>query len=501
MRSESEVSRLECDVLLVGAGIMSATVATLLKELDPTLHIEVFERLDRVAGESSDASNNAGTGHAALCELNYTSLKSDGTVDISKALKVMESFEVSKQFWAWLAERNAVAEETLIRAVPHISFVTGEEDVAFLKKRHAALTASHLFEGMEYTESPDELAAWMPLMMQGREPSEPMAATRSLLGTDVNFGALTRGLFTHLKRAFGVEVWLEHAVHSLKQLDDKRWLAEVNDRALGLSREVCAKFVFIGAGGGALELLDDSGIEEGAGYGGFPVGGQWLVCKNPEVIRQHNAKVYGKAKVGAPPMSVPHLDSRYLDGKKSLLFGPFAGFSTKFMKEGSYLDLPLSFTADNLIPMLGAGLHNLPLTRYLISEVTKSIEERIDALREFVPTAKSEDWELAIAGQRVQVIKMDDAEGGRLEFGTEIISAKDNSLAALLGASPGASTSVSIALDLLADCFPEQMASARWKQRLRDMIPSVGQRLNGHPELAREVRVQSHKTLGLKVPG
>ena len=242
-------------------------------------------------------------------------------------------------------------------------------------------------------------------------------------------------------------------------------------------------------------------IRDRAGYGGFPVGGQWLVCKNPEVIRQHNAKVYGKAKVGAPPMSVPHLDSRYLDGKKSLLFGPFAGFSTKFMKEGSYLDLPLSFTADNLIPMLGAGLHNLPLTRYLISEVTKSIEERIDALREFVPTAKSEDWELAIAGQRVQVIKKDDAEGGRLEFGTEIISAKDNSLAALLGASPGASTSVSIALDLLADCFPEQMASARWKQRLRDMIPSVGQRLNGHPELAREVRVQSHKTLGLKVPG
>jgi malate dehydrogenase (quinone) len=496
----SEDSYLDCDVLLVGAGIMSATVGTLLKELDPTLRIEVFERLDRVAGESSEAKNNAGTGHAALCELNYTSLKSDGTVDITKALKVMESFEVSKQFWAWLAKREAVAEETFIRSVPHISFVTGEEDVAFLEKRHAALSASPLFAGMEFTKRPDDLATWIPLMMKGRAHDEPMAATRSLLGTDVNFGELTRGLFSHLKRAFGVEVWLQHEVTALKQLEDKRWLAEIDDTTLNLTKKVRAKFVFIGAGGGALELLEDSDIAEGAGYGGFPVSGQWLVCKNPEVIQQHTAKVYGKAKVGTPPMSVPHLDSRFIDGKKGLLFGPFAGFSTKFLKEGSYLDLPRSFTADNIIPMLAAGLHNIPLTRYLISEVTKSFEERVEALREFIPEAKSEDWELSIAGQRVQVIKKDAEEGGKLEFGTEIISAKDNSLAALLGASPGASTSVSIALDLLADCFPDQMESARWKQRLRDMIPSFGQKLNEQPELVREVRMEAHKTLGLKLP-
>ena len=499
MSSDSE-EFLHCDVLLIGAGIMSATVGTLLKELDPTLRIEVFERLDHVAGESSEAKNNAGTGHAALCELNYTSLKSDGTVDIEKALKVMESFEVSKQFWAWLAKRNAIAEETFIRAVPHISFVTGQDDVDFLKKRHAALTASHLFAGMEFTESPDELAAWIPLMMQGRAMDQPMAATRSLLGTDVDFGQLTRELFAHLDRDFGVEVWLQHEVTSLKQQDDKRWLAEIKDRALGLERKVRAKFVFIGAGGGALDLLDDCEIAEGAGYGGFPVSGQWLVCKNPDVIKQHSAKVYGKAKVGTPPMSVPHLDSRYIEGKKSLLFGPIAGFSTKFLKEGSYLDLPLSFTADNIIPMLSAGLHNLPLTRYLIREVTKSFDAHIEALREFIPNAKKEDWELSVAGQRVQVIKKDAAEGGKLEFGTEIISAKDNSLAALLGASPGASTSVSIALDLLADCFPDAMASARWKYRLADMIPSFGYALREQPELAREVRITTHQTLGLKVP-
>lgn len=490
----------DCDVLLVGAGIMSATVAVMLKELDPTLRIEIFERLDCAAAESSHARNNAGTGHSALCELNYTPLREDGTVDIKKAVKVMECFEVSKQFWAWLVERGAVeAPDTFIRSVPHISFVTGEEDVAFLRRRHEALTASHLFRGMEYTERWEELCAWMPLMMGARLPHEPVAATRSTLGTDVNFGELTCAMLTHLKKAFRVEPWFNHEVTSLVQRDDKRWDVTIEDASLDIERHVYAKFVFIGAGGGALELLEESDIIEGHGYGGFPVSGQWLVCKNPEVVAKHGAKVYGKAKVGTPPMSVPHLDARYIDGENVLLFGPFAGFSTKFLKKGSYMDWVQSVTPENLLPMLSAGIHNVALTKYLLQEVSKSFGERIEALREFIPDAKEEDWELAVAGQRVQVIKRDPEEGGKLEFGTEIVSAKDNSLAALLGASPGASTSVSIALDLLEDCFPEQMATPAWQEKLRQMIPSFGVHLLHDERLAERARKRSHEALRLRM--
>jgi malate dehydrogenase (quinone) len=342
----------------------------------------------------------------------------------------------------------------------------------------------------------------MPLVMNARDPGEPVAATRSDLGTDVNFGALTRALFEHLRRTRGVDVWLSHEVRSLEREGGRegRWVAHITDETLDLDRVVRAPFVFIGAGGGALELLDASGIEEGEGYGGFPVSGQWLVCRNEALIARHAAKVYGKAKVGTPPMSVPHLDTRVIDGRRGLLFGPFAGFSTKFLKEGSYLDLPRSITADNLVPLVSAGIRNLALTRYLIEQVTQSFEDRIEALREFIPDARPEDWELSVAGQRVQVIKKDEAEGGKLEFGTEIISAKDNSLAALLGASPGASTSVSIALDLLADCFPERMATPEAQARLRAMIPSYGRKLDDDEALLRAVREASHRTLGLALP-
>lgn len=497
--SDDPPEHLDCDVLLIGAGIMSATVALLLKELDPTLSVEVFERLDRVAGESTDARNNAGTGHAALCELNYTPEDEGGRVDITKAVGVMERFEVSKQLWAWLVEAEGIDPGSFIRAVPHVSFVTGD-DVDLLRRRHEALTACHLFEGMAYAEGRDALLPWMPLVMEARDPAERVAATRSTLGTDVDFGALTRALFERLRHAHRVDPWLCHDVNSLERAGDGRWEARVADLRLGVERKVRGRFVFVGAGGGALELLESSGIPEADGYGGFPVGGQWLVCRRPELVARHDAKVYGKAKVGTPPMSVPHLDARYLDGEKALLFGPFAGFSTKFLKEGSYLDLPRTITADNVVPLLGVGLHNLALTRYLVAQVTQSFDDRVDALREFVPDARAEDWELSLAGQRVQVIKKDEDEGGRLEFGTEIVSARDNTLAALLGASPGASTSVSIALDLLADCFPERVATAAWQAKLRAMFPSYGHRLAENPALARDVREHTHRTLGLTPP-
>ncbi len=479
----------DCDVILIGAGIMSATLGVILKELNPELRIDIYERLDRLAGESSDVWNNAGTGHSALCELNYTPLEEDGTVDISKAIKIIESFEISKQFWAYLVGHGYFCSpQDFINQVPHMSFVEGQEDVEYLRKRFETLQKCHLFEGMEFSNDFEKIKSWIPLMMKDRNPEEPIAATRTPHGTDLNFGTLTRNLCTHLKDKYEVDVFLNHEVETLEQQNDSTWKLRVEDKTTGKERYVTSQFVFIGAGGGSLQLLEKSDIPEAEGFGGFPVSGQWLVCNNEEVIAQHGTKVYGKAKVGTPPMSVPHLDSRIINGKKELLFGPFAGFSTKFLKEGSYLDLPASISFDNILPMLNVGIHNLPLTKYLIQQVMLSMEEKVDVLREFIPTAKHEDWELAIAGQRVQVIRKDKEEGGVLEFGTEVVTAKDGTIAALLGASPGASTSVVVMLEVMEECFPELMQSTEWKEKLGEMIPSYGKSLKDDKELTKRVR-------------
>jgi malate dehydrogenase (quinone) len=466
------------DVVLVGAGIMSATLGVLLKELDPALTIEIFESRDDAATESSDAWNNAGTGHAALCELNYTPQKADGSVDCSKALQINESFKISKQFWSYLVEKEHLRKpRTFINRIPHLSFVHGAKNTAYLKKRFQALRENHLFGGMELTEDVAQLAEWMPLVMEGRDGREPVAATRMTVGTDVNFGSLTRSLIAHLKKMGGVTVHLRHEILNLHRDADNSWRLYVNDKAADQKRTVNAKFVFLGAGGGALPLLQKSGIREGRGFGGFPVSGQWLRCLNPDLIARHDAKVYGKAPIGAPPMSVPHLDTRMIDGKKGLLFGPFAGFTTKYLKNGSVLDFPLAIKPDNLVPMTAAAFQNIGLTRYLIGQVLQSPEDRLNALKEFVPIAKMEDWKLEHAGQRVQVIKKDPKRGGVLQFGTEVIAAKDGSIAALLGASPGASTAVSIMLELINNCFPDRVKTLPWQTKLKEMIPSHGESL------------------------
>jgi malate dehydrogenase (quinone) len=459
-------------ITLIGGGIMSATLGILLKELNPNFSITIYERLGEVAAESSDAMNNAGTGHSAFCELNYTPQKEDGSIDCKKATKIASAFELSKSFWAYLMKNNYFdTPESFINNIPHISFVWGDEDVDFLQKRFETLQQHPLFADMTFSQDENELLQWMPLVMQQRKSDEKVAATKMNIGTDVNFGNLTRTLFTHLTSLDGVELLLSHEVRDLDKQEDGTWLVLYKDLAFDEKNERYTDFVFIGAGGGALPLLEKSNIEEAEGYGGFPISGQWLVCKNENVIAQHNAKVYGKAKVGAPPMSVPHLDTRIIDGRKELLFGPFAGFSTKFLKNGSYFDLPLSIEFDNILPMLSAGWHNIALTKYLVQQVLLKHEDRMEALREYLPSAKNEDWELAIAGQRVQVIKKDEEEGGVLEFGTELVHSADGSIAALLGASPGASTAVSAMLDVLEKCFGELMQSDEWKNKLQQIIP------------------------------
>ncbi|QJW89789.1 malate:quinone oxidoreductase [Spirosoma taeanense] len=487
------------DVILIGAGIMSATLGVLLKELQPDLTIEIYERLDSAAAESSDAWNNAGTGHSAFCELNYTPEREDGTIETSKAIKIAESFEQSKQFWAYLVQKGFLSDApNFIRSIPHMSFVWGEDNVKYLHKRYDALQQNYLFHGMHYSEDPAQLAEWMPLVMDGRDPAQPVAATRMDIGTDVNFGALTRAMFRRLSDMPGVRLYFAHEVRDLwrsKSLGG--WKMRVENVTTNQVREVQSDFIFIGAGGGSLRLLEKSDIPESRGFGGFPVSGQWLKCTNPDVIEQHQAKVYGKASVGAPPMSVPHLDTRMIEGKRELLFGPYAGFSTKFLKSGSYMDLPKSIQLSNMAPMLMAGLHNIPLTRYLIQQVMQSPEDRLNALKEYFPNARMEDWDLEIAGQRVQVIKKDENEGGVLEFGTEVVSAADGSIAALLGASPGASTAVSIMLDLMKKCFPTRLDSPEWQQKLKEMIPSYGQVLAKNPQLGHELRRHTSEVLGL----
>ncbi len=487
------------DVVLIGAGIMSATLGMLLKELQPELTISIYERLDVAAAESSDAWNNAGTGHSAFCELNYTPQKPDGSVDIKKAVNIAEQFEVSRQFWAYLVENNIISSpQEFIQSIPHMSFVWGEENVDYLKKRYKALQQCHLFKSMTYSEDKQQLKAWMPLVMEGRDPEQKVAATYMNMGTDVNFGALSRALFRHLESLEGVNMYFNHDVRDLKKADDGSWIIKVKNRDTREKNTVKTQFVFIGAGGGSLPLLEKSDIPEGKGFGGFPVSGQWLRCTNPEIIERHQAKVYGKASVGAPPMSVPHLDTRMIDGQKALLFGPYAGFSTKFLKNGSIFDLPLSIKANNIHPMVSAGLDNIPLTKYLIAQVRQKPEDRLDALREYFPEAKMEDWELEIAGQRVQVIKKDPEHGGILEFGTEVVSAADGSIAALLGASPGASTAVSIMLNLLKRCFKEEIETEAWQIKLKKMIPSYGQSLLNNPALCDELRQWTNEVLELQ---
>ena len=473
------------DVVLIGGGIMSATLGTLLKELSPNLKIALFERLDQVALESSNPWNNAGTGHAALCELNYM----PNPEDPSKAIQINEQFQLSRQLWSYLVTKKVLKDpKTFINSTPHMTYVKGEKDVAYLQKRYETLKNEPLFAGIEFSTDHKQIAKWTPLLIDGRDPKQKIAATRIESGTDVDFGAVTVQLIDHLKD-YGVEVHTNTEINDLAKTRNG-WL--LNHKG----GQAHAKFVFVGAGGWALKMLQKAGIPEAKGYGTFPVSGAFLKTTNPEVVKNHQAKVYSQAAVGAPPMSVPHLDTRVVNGEASLLFGPYAGLNFKFLKFGSLFDLPLSVRFANIIPYLSVAVSNLGLIKYLVTEVTKSKKKKFESLQDFVPNADPKDWELIVAGQRAQVIKKDAKKGGILQFGTEVVSSADGSIAGLLGASPGASTAVYIMIEVLKKAYPDQFKE--WEPKLKKMIPSYGKSLNKDAKAAKASLEATAKVLQLK---
>lgn len=489
------------DVLLIGGGIMSATLGVWLNELEPGMSMEMVERLDGVAQESSNGWNNAGTGHSALAELNYTPEDDKGNVQIAKAVEINEAFQISRQFWAWQVQQGVLKNpRSFINSTPHMSFVWGDDNIKFLKKRYEALQASPLFAGMQYSEDPAVIKQWVPLMMEGRDPNQKVAATWSPLGNDMNFGEITRQFVAHLQTTPKFDLKLSSEVQDITKNEDGSWRVSYKNLKDGSKTETDAKFVFIGAGGGALHLLQKSGIPEAKEYAGFPVGGSFLVTENPTIAEQHLAKAYGKASVGAPPMSVPHLDTRVLDGKRVILFGPFATFSTKFLKEGSYLDLLTTTTTHNVWPMTKVGIKEYPLVEYLAGQLMLSDEDRMNALKEYFPNAKAEDWRLWQAGQRVQIIKRDEAAGGVLKLGTEIVASQDGSIAGLLGASPGASTAAPIMLTVLQKVFKDKVATPEWQAKLHQIVPSYGTQLNASPEKVAEEWAYTAKVLELTPP-
>ena len=482
MSEPSETAR--TDVVLVGAGIMSATLGALLRRLEPGWSMTVIERLDAVGAESSSPWNNAGTGHSALCELNYTPQQPDGSIDITKAVRINEQFQVTRQFWAYAVENGILTDRSFVTPIPHVSFVCGEQRVDYLRRRQRALAHNPLFAGIELIDDPDEFARRLPFMAAKRDFSEPTALNWAAQGTDVDFGALSRQLIGYCVR-HGATTLFGHEVRNLTRQSDGSWTLLVTNRRTRQKRRLNARFVFVGAGGDALPLLQKSGIKDVKGFAGFPIGGRFLRADNPALTGVHRAKVYGAPAPGAPPLGALHLDLRLVHGKPWLVFGPYAGWSPKFLKHGRVSDLPRSVKPDNVVSMLGVGVTETALVNYLLGQLRLSEPGRMRFLREFAPSAADSDWELTVAGQRVQVIRRDMRKGGVLDFSTTVLASADGSIAGLLGASPGASTAVAAMLDVLQRCFADRYPS--WLPTLKEMVPSLGTELSREPALFDEV--------------
>ncbi len=467
----------DSDVIIIGSGVMSANLGALLKRLDPALSIQVFEAADELAFESSNGWNNAGTGHAGICEISYTPKPADGSpVKVQKVIDIFQEFEQSLQFWGHAVASGMIDGPTdFINPVQHISFVHGDDQVAFLKSRFAGMSAHHFFREMEFTTDPKKIGAWAPLLTEGRDPAMPIAATKMDGGTDINFGNVSRKLLAWLGKQPGCSVNASSKVVDLKKQPDGRWAVTVQNLKTGETTTRLAKFVFVGAGGGSILLLQKAGLPEAKGLGGFPIGGHWLVCDKPEIVARHQAKVYGQNLPEAPTMAVPHLDTRILDGKKTLLFGPFAAWTTRFLhRTGSWTDLVRSVKPHNLGTLLKIAATNFPLVRYLVLQGTQSMAARMRVMRIFYPNAKDEDWKLVDGGIRVQAIKKTDGEAGIVHFGTEVLTSADKSMSALLGASPGASVCVNIVTEVIRKSFPHLTENAVGIKRMQELIPTYG---------------------------
>ena len=455
------------DAVLVGAGIMSSTLAILITEVLPSAQILIIEKLDTAGLESTGAFNNAGTGHAANCELNYTPTNEDGGFQMDKALKINNSFEISLEFWASLYESGKIDAGKFLKFIPHISFVSGEENVSFLNRRYLHMKRFKEFERMEYSSSFKEIESWAPLLTFERNKNEQIAATKIERGTDINFESLTNEYLSYLKSNKNIEIKYSTELLNLKRIGSNNWELFIRQNRKEII--LFTNYIFLGAGGKTINLLQKSRIPESKLYGGFPVSGKWLISDKINLTEQHNAKVYGKANVGSPPMSVPHLDARWINGKKFLLYGPFAGVTTKFLKRGSYLDLFNSFKKDNISSIIDVGLNNIDLINYLISQSLQNHSSRIKNLKKIMPSAVNSDWSLKNAGQRVQIIKKT-KDGGSLKFGTEVVNSEDGSLSALLGASPGASTAVQIMLQVLENSCLIKKSSISVEKKLSHLI-------------------------------
>ena len=489
----------QTDCLIIGGGIMGLTLASIIKELDSSIKIDLYEKLYDIGLESSEALNNAGTGHAGYCELNYTPMGKDGKLNIQKALEINSKYEITLQYWSYLSRKyKSFKPKKFIQRTPHVSLVFGDQHIDFLKKRYLLLKKHHLFKSIKFSQNRKEISQWANLTIIGRNPHQKVAATIVKEGTDIDFGAATKALLSTLKNKKDFQIHLSQEILTIKEVKDNLWEVSVRNNISGNIKKTFAKFIFIGAGGNAIRLLQKSGIREQKGYAGFPVSGQWLVCSNKKIVGQHNAKVYGMAPEGSPPMSVPHLDLRIINGKKTLLFGPYAGFTFKFLKTGSYLDLIKSLKLKNFFPMIYVLVHNWKLFNYLIRESFQSKHNRMDLLKNFYPEAEEKDWSIKIAGQRVQIIKPDSSITGQLEFGTEVLVSKNKKLAALLGASPGASVAVDSMIKVIEQCFSERLLENRFKNKMKEMIPSYGQDLITNRRLLEKIRLSSHRTLGIK---
>eukprot|EP00440_Ansanella_granifera_P037345 gb/GFBE01040518.1/.p1 GENE.gb/GFBE01040518.1/~~gb/GFBE01040518.1/.p1 ORF type:complete len:563 (+),score=195.61 gb/GFBE01040518.1/:1-1689(+) len=503
----------EVEVVLIGAGIMSATVGLMIKELEPEWKMLMFERLAAPGLESSNGFNNAGTGHAGFMEPNYTKevLNPDGslkTVTTEKVTHVCEQFLSSRQYWEYLTRKSLLPNpDTWIHQTNHIALGVGKDQVEFIKKRYEAMKDHPLFNSMEIClpEEKAKAAQWAPLIVGGRDANEPICMTKVPHGTDVDYGALTKAKIGAFQK-LGGDLRLNTEVTDVKKDKDGKWIVTTKVNGAGSGRAYNkARFVFVGAGGWALLLLQKAGIPQVNGYMALPVTGDWAVCQNPEVVKQHKVKVYAPGAPGAPPMSMPHLDYRTIGGKEMLLFGPFGSITLKFLRYGSVLDSFKALKPHNITSTIGALSKNLSLAVMLMKDVFKSGAGKLHDIRHYYPQADPDDWIFIPAGVRAQIIKKDPKTGkGMLQFGTEVVTNDEGTIVGLLGASPGASTSVSIALDVIEKCFGDKPEFKKWAPKIKQMIPTwspdgpAGDMSKVTPQLVNSIYTTTGKVLKIE---